>query len=94
MIYKTKSVIIGRMKGGTEDFRPCFFHFFDVNNPHQKNIVPKKFVHFKKIHKVIIEGLNVNYLLPGNDIVINNLQNLELKKYGEHIQVKGKQTHS
>ncbi len=90
--YKTKSVIIGRKKGGTEDFKPCFFALFDVNDPHQKNIVPKKIVQFDRIHKIIIEGVNVNYLLPGNDLVINNLKNLELRRDGEHIHVKAKQT--
>ncbi|MEM4244878.1 MAG: hypothetical protein QXR60_01575 [Candidatus Nanoarchaeia archaeon] len=91
--YKTKSLIIGRKKGGTEDFKPCFFAFFDVNNPHQKNLVPKKIVEFERVHKVIIEGLDVNYLLPGNDIVINNLKTIELKQDGEHIHIKGKQSH-
>lgn len=91
MIHKTKSIIIGRKKGGTEDFKPCFIAFFDVNNPHQKNLVPKKIVEFDRIHKVVIEGLNVNYLLPGNDLVINNLQSIDLKQDGEHIHVRGKQ---
>lgn len=54
--------------------------------------MPKKIVNFDKIHKVIIEGLNVNYLLPGNDLVINNLQSIELRQDGEHIHVRGKQT--
>ncbi|MFH1332104.1 MAG: hypothetical protein ABIH63_02350 [archaeon] len=94
MKYEVKSIIIGRKKGGTEDFKPCFFAFFDVNNPHQRNIVPKKIVEFDKIHKVIIEGLNINYLLPGNDLVINNLEEVEIKQEGEHIHVKGKQSPS
>lgn len=92
--YETKSVIIGRKKGGTEDFKPCFFALFDVNNPHQKNLVPKKIVEFENIHKVIIEGMHVNYLLPGNDLVINNLEHLEIVQDGEHIHVRGKQSHS
>jgi hypothetical protein len=91
-IYKARSLIIGRKKGGSEDFKPCFFAFFDVNNPHQKNIVPKEIKEFERIHKVIIEGMHVNYLLPGNDLVINNLENVELIQDGEHIHVRGKQT--
>lgn len=91
MIYKTKSIILGRKKGGTEDFKPCFVAMFDINNPHQRNIVPKKILEFNKIHKITIEGVDVNYLLPGNDLVINNLQNIDLKQDGEHIHIKGKQ---
>lgn len=91
MIHKTKSIIVGRKKGGTEDFKPCFIAFFKVNNPHQKNIVPDKILEFTKIHKIIVEGMHVNYLLPGNDIVINDLEKIEIVRDGEHIHLKGKQ---
>ena len=40
---------------------------------------------------MIIQGLDVNYLLPGNDIVINDLEEIEVKEQGDHIYVKGKQ---
>jgi len=91
MKFKYKSVIIGRLKKEKEGVYPCFFHFFKVNNPHRKNIVPEKMVDFPAIHKVFFRDLNINYLLPGNDLIINNLDYLEIEKGGNHIYVKGKQ---
>ncbi len=91
--YKTKSIIIGRKKGNKDnpDVRPCFISLFDVNNPHKKAVVPFEVLDFESVHKVVIEGLNVNYLLPGNDLVINDLEFIEIKVEGPHIFLTGKQ---
>ncbi|MBI5798299.1 hypothetical protein HZA98_05370 [Candidatus Woesearchaeota archaeon] len=93
MIYKTKSVLIARKKGSEEDFsrRPCFIGLFDENNPHLSVKGPREVVEFPKIHKVLISGLNVDYLLPGNDIVINNLSEIEVVAHDDQVVVKGKQ---
>ena len=90
--YETKSVIIGRKKGEKgADTQPCFIALFDVNNPHKKNIVPKEIVDFPEVHKMTIKGLDINYLLPGNDLVINDLISIEVRKDGPHIYLNGKQ---
>lgn len=91
--YSTKSVIIGRKKGTSDDpdVRPCFISLFDANDPHKKGIVPFEILEFEKVHKVEIDGLDVNYLLPGNDIVINDLEFIEVKIDGPHVSVNGKQ---
>src|SRR3989338_6643499 len=75
MKYKTKSVLIARKKESGDDFsrRPCFISLFDENNPHLNTQGPKEVVEFEKIHKVVIKGLNIDYLLPGNDIVMKCL---------------------
>ncbi|MBS3162721.1 hypothetical protein J4467_02250 [Candidatus Woesearchaeota archaeon] len=93
MKYKTKSVLIARKKSYEDDFshRPCFISFFDENNPHLSIEGPKDVVEYSKIHKVVINGLDVNYLLPGNDIVINDLEEIEIEERGDHIYVNGKQ---
>ena len=93
MKYKTKSALIARKKHYEDDFshRPCFISLFDENNPHLSVEGPKKIIDYSKVHKVIIQGLDVNYLLPGNDIVINDLEEIEVEEQGEHIYVKGKQ---
>ena len=57
----------------------------------RKDEVVRKIIDYSKVHKVIIQGLDVNYLLPGNDIVINDLEEIEVEEQGEHIYVKGKQ---
>ncbi|MDP3728876.1 MAG: hypothetical protein Q8R18_05505 [bacterium] len=93
MKYKTKSVLIARKKSSDDDFlrRSCFISLFDENNPHLNAQGPKDVVEFEKIHKVVIKGLNVDYLLPGNDIVINNLTEIEIEVDNDHVYVTGKQ---
>ncbi len=93
MKHKTKSVLIARKKRlDPEDYnhRPCFISFFNTNDPHLSVDGPTKVVEFDRKHKVKIEGLNVHYLLPGNDIVINDLEEVEIHEDGDLITVTGK----
>lgn len=93
MKYPTKSVIIGRKKRENkedEDY-PCFVHLFDIKNPHTSGKVPREMLDFPHIHKVIIKGLDVNYLLMGNDIVINDLQEIEIEVREGHVYITGTQ---
>ena len=91
MRYQAQSILIGRKKSTEKDYnlRPCFISLFDDNNPHLSTEGPKEVLEFDAVHKVIIQGLKVNYLLPGNDLVINNLKEVEVEKNGPHITVKG-----
>ncbi len=96
MKIQTKSVLIGKKKK-SESYdgidRPCFISLFDINDPHLSKEVPKKRYDFDEgIHKIIIKGLKVDYLLAGHDIVINNLDNVEFvdDKKG-HLVITGKQ---
>ncbi len=89
MKYNTKSVVIGRKKS-KGDYHPCFICLFDVNDPHLKNEVPKKIFEYSKIDKVIVDNLKINYLLPGNDLVINDLEHIEIKKNKNNIVLNGK----
>ena len=66
------------------------FHKYDINNPHLTDKAPEKCLDFDKIHKIIIKGLDVNYLLQGNDLVINNLKEIEIKQNKEHLIIKGR----
>ena len=88
MKYNTKSVIIGKKSRGVD--HPCFICLFDMNDPHKKNEVPKKIFEYSKIQSITVDGLKVNYLLPGNDIVINNLHYIEIKKNRNNIRLNGK----
>jgi hypothetical protein len=92
MKVDAKSALIGRKKSvdGNPDVRPCFISLFDGNNPHKSGEVPKEIIEYDEVHKVIINGLDVNYLLPGNDLVINNLEHLEIEVNGPHITISGK----
>ena len=42
----------------------------------------------------MINGLDVNYLLPGNDIVINDLEELHVAEKDNIVHVTGKQVRS
>ncbi|MCB9362616.1 hypothetical protein H6504_04215 [Candidatus Woesearchaeota archaeon] len=96
MIHKTKSVIIGRKKKehDTDEDRPCFVSLFDVNKPHTSGKVPTDILEFPHSHRVIIKGLDVSYLLMGNDLVIENLEEIEVEYAEGHIYLTGVQQHS
>ena len=95
MEYKTKSLLISRTTRkeskhpDPEGFlRPCTISLFDENDPHKKGLEPKKIIRFDNIHKIIIEEMKeVNYLLSGNDILLNNLYRINIKKEGPHIRI-------
>ena len=92
MRYETKSIIIGRKKGEEgSDVKPCFIALFDVNDPHKKNVVPKEIVEYNNVHKIILKGFDVNYLLPGNDLVINDLIKMDLDTKKKIVTLTGKQ---
>lgn len=92
MKYEALSIIIGRKKRlDKEDINyPCFISLYDINNPHTSGEVPKEILDYPKIHKVVIKGFDVNYLLPGNDLVVNNISELDISVEGEHIFITGK----
>jgi len=93
MEYKAKSIIVGRKKreNETDEAYPCFISLFDINNPHTSGKVPKQILDIPLVHKVIITGLDVNYLVEGNDIVINDLEKIEVKVDEGHVYIKGVQ---
>lgn len=91
--YKTKSILIGRKKHYEDDdnVRPCFISLFNENNPHKSGETPFEILDFEKMHKVSIENLKVHYLLPGNDLVINDLEYIELNIDGTDLLLSGRQ---
>ncbi len=93
MEYKTKSVIIGRMKrkDKEDDVYPCFVSLFDINDPHKTAEVPTKKLEFEDMHKIIIKNVDLNYLLAGNDLVINNLESIKIVDEEPHLYIEGKQ---
>jgi len=93
MKYKAKSMIVGRKKRKDskkdDDARPCFVALFDMNDPHRQSEAPKKIIDFESSHKIMINGSKVlHYLLAGNDLVVNNLKEVEVKEDKGHIVVE------
>ena len=93
-----KSIIVGRKKREAKDKekdslnRPCFVSLFDTNDPHKKNLEPLEILDFEGVHKIILSEMNIDYLLAGNDLVINDLEFIEIEKDSVgHLIINGKQ---
>jgi hypothetical protein len=82
MKYETKSAIIGRSGKRDEDGNgPVFIHLFSKNDPHKTTAVPEKFIdEFTKIHKIVFKDLEINFLLAGSDILINDLEYINVEE--------------
>lgn len=86
--------MIGRTKkenNGDDDNRPCFVALYDVNTPHISGEEPTKILDFVG-HKIVMKNLDVDFLLLGKDLVIDNLESVTIEEDDDgHIIVKGKQ---
>lgn len=92
-LYKVKSVIIGRMKRKSKDETtyPCFISLFQIHEPHRSGQAPDKILDYEHVRKVFIKNLDVNYQLAGNDLILDNLEELSIEEDGEVITIKGRQ---
>ena len=94
MKHAAKSIIIGRKpRLDKDDYsnRPCFISFFDINNPHKSSVAPKKILDFQKANRVIIKGMDVNFLLMGGDLLVNDLEFVEVHEKEGNVLITGKQ---
>ncbi len=87
-----KSVLVSRKDGASNDeFKTAIVKTFDVNNPHKTQEFPKAVYEFSNAEKVRIRRMNVSYYLEGNDIVINDLEEIMVVREGSKITIKGYQ---
>lgn len=88
----TKSALIGRLprKEGAK-FKTAVVRLFTVNNPHKTTEFPVKTYEFDDVEKIRIRRLNVSYYLEGNDIVINDLDEIYIIHEDNKLIVKGYQ---
>ena len=93
--YKAKSVVVSRKPGKDKDdggLWTAFIGLFDENNPHLKAKAPIEVIDILEVEKIRIRELrNISYYLMGNDIVINNLEELVIGKEGNIVTLTGKQ---
>ena len=87
-----KSVLIGRLprKEGAK-FKTAVVRLYNVNNPHKTTEFPVKTFEFDNTEKIRIRRLNVSYYLEGNDIVINDLEEIYILREDNKLIVKGYQ---
>jgi hypothetical protein len=94
LTISTKSVLISRMTKESEKdvFKTATLKFFKVNNPHLTQEFPTKVIIFTNTEKIRLMDLNVSYYLEGNDIVVNDLEELEIcQEDGSRLYLAGKQ---
>jgi hypothetical protein len=80
-----------KAKDRDDMLRPCFIALYDLNDPHLKTKAPKQILEYKKVDKVNLDNFRVNYLLAGNDLVINNLVHIDVVRKGSQLILNGRQ---
>jgi len=88
----TKSALIGRLprKEGSK-YKTAVIRLYNVNNPHKTTEFPTKTFEFSDTEKVRIRRLNISYYLEGNDIVINDLEEIFIAHEKNKVVIKGYQ---
>jgi len=89
---KTTCAVVGRKPAASKNvYKTATVGLYDMNNPHMSNKFPKLLYEFSDIEKIRIKGLNISYYLEGNDIVINDLEELMIIREGKFLVLKGYQ---
>ena len=89
---KTTCAIVSRKPAlNKNENKTAVIGLYDVNNPHMQNKFPYLTYEFTNIEKVRIKGLNVSYYLEGNDIIINDLEELMIIHEKNFLVLKGYQ---
>lgn len=90
--FSTKSALISRLPRRDEDtYKTAVIRLYNVNNPHKTTEFPTKTIEFNDTEKVRIRRLNVSYYLEGNDLVINDLEEIYITREDNKLVVKGYQ---
>lgn len=91
--FKVKSVTISRKPALNKDlFKTAFIGLFNENNPHLSAKIPFEVLELTETEKVRFHELrNISFYLLGNDIVINNLKEITIKKEGNIVTLTGQQ---
>ena len=90
-IKATCAIVSRKPAFKTDEFKTASIGLYNINNPHKNNSFPTTIYEFTNIEKVRIKGLNVSYYLEGNDIIINDLEELKIINEGQFLILKGYQ---
>jgi len=89
---KTTCAIVSRKPAVDKNsFKTAVIGLYNVNNPHKTGAFPHTTYEFSNIEKVRIKGLNVSYYLEGNDLIINDLEELLIIHETNFLVLKGYQ---
>ncbi|MBU2561378.1 MAG: hypothetical protein KKD17_03705 [Nanoarchaeota archaeon] len=88
----TKSALVGRLpRDEGKKFKTAVIRLFNVNNPHKTTEFPVKTYEFSDTEKIRLKRLNVSYYLEGNDLVINDLEEINILREGNKLIIRGYQ---
>jgi hypothetical protein len=88
----TKSALIGRLPRNDKDtYKTAVVRLFNVNNPHKTTEFPFKTYEFENTEKIRIRRLNASYYLEGNDLVINDLEEIFITHEDNKLIIRGYQ---
>jgi len=73
------------------EYKTAVVGIYDTNNPHKSARFPRVIYEFTNIEKVRIKGLNLSYYTEGNDLIINDLEELFIIHEGSLVVLKGYQ---
>jgi hypothetical protein len=90
-IQATCVIISRKPKDQGCEFKTAMLGIYEDNNPHKKNLFPKVIYEFSNIEKIRLKNLNMSYYLEGNDLVINDLEELFLIHEENLLILKGYQ---
>ena len=92
MKHKTKSVLVTRMARYDDEkkneFKNALVKLFNINDPHKTSELPTKEFKFVNIEKVILKNLEIDYYLEGNDLILNNLEEIEIEQKDTIVEIK------
>jgi|TARA_B100002003_G_C14154579_1_gene555655 hypothetical protein len=86
MKYATKSVLVTRLpRKGDNEFKTASIKLFKINDPHMTDELPDETLEYENVEKIIIKEKEINYFLEGNDIIINDLEEVNVEKEGNIV---------
>jgi|TARA_B100002003_G_C13886677_1_gene432592 hypothetical protein len=89
MKHKTKSVLVTRMpRVDDNEFKTASIKLFSINDPHKTEELPKESFEYPNVEKIIIKSVEVDYFLEGNDLIINNLEEIEIEQKGTIVEIR------
>ena len=74
-----------------DEFKTAVIGLYKENNPHKKGLFPFITYEFTNIEKIRLKGLNISYYLEGNDLIINDLEELMILNEKTFLVLKGYQ---
>ncbi|HLC22405.1 MAG TPA: hypothetical protein VJJ79_01385 [Candidatus Nanoarchaeia archaeon] len=90
--YLAKSIILSRKPGAPKDqFKTLLVALFDANDAHKSGKTPLKVLEYLNVEKVRLTKLQVSYYLEGNDLIVNDLSEVNIKQDGALVVIDGKQ---